>query len=199
MKAIKNVLVAALFCASFVTNSQTPLASGTAPAAATPEQKAAVKELLVAMNFKKMMSQTAAALLQSMPQIMEQMFLASETMSVEQKAEAIKLEAKSRDDTTKSMIEVYNDPQIVQGMEDIMARFYGSNFQVDEIKAITSFYNSPVGKKMLVTQPQFMQQVMPEIMSLITPRMQALMGKKAKDIAAQAEAQVKTGAARKTN
>jgi len=199
MKTIKNVLAAALVCASFIANSQTPLASGTAPAAATPEQKAAVKELLVAMNFKKMMSQTAGALAQNMPQMMEQVISASETMTVEQKAEAIKLEAKSRDGMRKSMIEVFNDPQIVQGMEDIMARFYGSNFQVDEIKAITAFYLSPAGSKMLSIQPQIMQQSMPEMMALITPRMNVFMSKMAKDIAEQAKAQVKTGVARETN
>jgi uncharacterized protein len=75
-----------------------------------------------------------------------------------------------------------------------MARAYGSNFAVDEIKAITAFYVSPAGKKMLATQPQLMQQTMPEIMNLITPRMKELMDKMAKDIAQQAKEQGKTSA-----
>jgi uncharacterized protein len=105
------------------------------------------------------------------------------------------LAAKSSETMTKSMIDIYNDPQIVQGMEDIMARAYGSNFAVDELKAITTFYASPAGKKMLATQAQIMQQTMPEIMALITPRMKELMEKMAKDIAAQAKEPGKTSAA----
>jgi uncharacterized protein len=197
MKAVKYVLVAAMVCVSATafaqTQAQTP---APAPVVVTPEQKAAVKELLDAMNFKKMMSQMAGAMAQNMPQMMDQMVAASDTsMTAEQKAEARKLAAKSSETMTKSMIEIYNDPQVVQGMEDIMARAYGSNFAVDEIKAITAFYSSPAGRKMLATQPQIMQQSMPEIMNLITPRMKELMSKMAKDIAEQAKEQSKTSAA----
>ncbi len=193
MKAIKYVLVALMMCASAVVFAQAPV---TAPAVVTPEQKAAVKELLEAMNFKKMMSQMAGAMTQNMPQIMEQMVAAGDaSLTTEQKAEVRKLATKASDSAMKAMLDIYNDPQIVQGMEDVMARAYGSNFAVDEIKAITTFYVSPAGKKMLATQPQIMQQTMPEIMALITPRMKEVMDKMVKDIAAQAKEQGKTSAA----
>lgn len=193
MKAIKYVLAyvvtATMLLASATVFAQTPAA---APAVVTPEQKAAVKELLEAMNFKKMMSQMAGAMAQNMPQMMDQMVAGLDSsMTAEQKAEVRKLTAKSSETMTKSMIDIYNDPQIIQGMENIMARAYGSNFAVDEIKAITTFYVSPAGKKMLDTQPQIMQQSMPEIMALITPRMKEVMSKMAKDIAEQAKAQSK--------
>ncbi len=193
MKAIKYVLVTAMLGAGAAAFAQTPT---TTPTAATLEQKAAVKELLDAMDFKKMMSQMAGAMAQNLPQIMDQMVIASDTsMTIEQKAEARNLAAKSSDTLMKSMVGIYNDPLIIQGMEDIMARAYGSNFAVDEIKAITMFYSSPAGKKMLATQPQIMQQSMPEIMALITPRMKEVMGKMAKEIAEQAKEQGKTSAA----
>jgi uncharacterized protein len=193
MKAIKYFLVAAMVCVSTAAFAQ---AQAPAPSVVTPEQKAAVKELLEAMNFKKMMSQMAGAMAQNMPQMMDQMVAATDTsMTAEQKAEARELAAKSSETVMKSMIDIYNDPQIIQGMEDIMARAYGSNFAVDEIKAITTFYLSPAGKKMLATQPQIMQQSMPEIMNLITPRMKEVISKMAKDIAEQAKEQGKTSAA----
>ena len=193
MKAIGYVLVAVMLCASAPVTAQTLAAT---PAVVTPEQKAAVKELLDAMNFKKMMSQMAAAMAQNMPQMMDQMASAIDTsMTAEQKAEARKLATKSSETVTKSVMDIYNDPQIIQGIEDIMARAYGSNFAVEEIKAITMFYSSPAGKKMLATQPQIMQQSMPEIMALTTPRMKEVMEKTAKDIAEQAKAQGKTSAA----
>jgi uncharacterized protein len=192
MKAIRYVLVASMLCAGAAAFAQTP---ATSPVV-TPEQKAAVKELLEAMNFKKMMSQMTGAMAQNMPQMIDQMVAGLDSsMTPEQKAEARKLAAKSSESATASMLDIYNDPQVLQGMEDIMARAYGSNFAVDEIKAITTFYNSPAGKKMLATQPQIMQQTMPEMMSLITPRMKEVMNKMAKDIAEQAKAQSNTGAA----
>ncbi len=193
MKAIKHVLVTAMLGASVAAFAQT---SATTPVIVTPEQKAAVKELLDAMDFKKMMSQMVGAMAQSMPQMMDQMVSASDTsMTAEQIAEARKLAAKSNESATKAIIDIYNDPQIVQGMEDIMARAYGSAFAVDEIRAITAFYSSPAGKKMLATQPQIMQQSMPEMMALITPRMREVMGKMAKDITERAKQQGKTSAA----
>ncbi len=193
MKAIKYVLVAAMVCVSAAVFAQT---SAPAPAVVSPEQKAAVKELLEAMNFKKMMSQMTGAMAQNMPQMMDQMVAGFDaSLTSEQKAEARKLASKASDSAMKAILDIYNDPQVVQGMEDIMARAYGSNFAVDEINAITTFYSSPAGKKMLATQPQIMQQSMPEIMNLITPRMKDVMSKIAKDIAEQAKEQGKTSAA----
>jgi hypothetical protein len=192
MKAIKYVLVTILLCASATAFAQT---LGTTPTVVTPEQKAAVKELLAAMDFKKMMSKMAGAMAHSMPQIVEQRFAASDTsLTAEKNAEARRLAAKSSETMTKSMIDLYNDPQIVQGMEDIMARAYSSDFAVDEIKAMTTFYSSPAGEKMLATQPQIMEQSMPEIMALIKPRMKEVMAKMATDIAEQAKQQDATSA-----
>jgi len=187
MKAARYVLVTVMLCASATAFAHT---SATTLIVVAPEQKEAVKELLDAMNFKKMMSQMAGAMAVNMPQMVDQMVAASDTsMTVEQKAEVRKLAAKSGETMTKSMIDLYNDPQIVQGMEDIMARAYGSNFAVDEIKAMTAFYSSLAGKKMLATQPQITQQSMPEIMALMAPRMKEVMAKMAKDIAEQAKQQ----------
>lgn len=187
MKAARYVLVTVMLCASATAFAHT---SAKTLIVVAPEQKEAVKELLDAMNFKKMMSQMAGAMAVNMPQMVDQMVAASDiSMTVEQKAEVRKLAAKSGETMTKSMIDLYNDPQIVQGMEDIMARAYGSNFAVDEIKAMTAFYSSSAGKKMLATQPQIMQQSMPEIMALMAPRMKEVMAKMAKDIAEQAKQQ----------
>ena len=187
MKAARYVLVTVMLCVSATAFAHT---SATTLIVVAPEQKEPVKELLDAMNFKKMMSQMAGAMAVNMPQMVDQMVAASDTsMTVEQKAEVRKLAAKSGETMTKSMIDLYNDPQIVQGMEDIMARAYGSNFAVDEIKAMTAFYSSSAGKKMLATQPQITQQSMPEIMALMAPRMKEVMAKMAKDIAEQAKQQ----------
>ena len=63
MKSLK-VVVAGLLLVSCTTMAQTP---------AEKEQKAAVKELLDAMNFKQIMSQMAGVMAQQMPQMLDQM------------------------------------------------------------------------------------------------------------------------------
>ena len=54
MKAARYVLVTVMLCASVTAFAHT---SATTLIVVAPEQKEAVKELLDAMNFKKMMSQ----------------------------------------------------------------------------------------------------------------------------------------------
>ena len=87
----------------------------------------------------------------------------------------------------QAMSEIYSDPEVIQGIESIMARMYAKNFSVDEVKAITAFYVSPAGKKTLTILPQMMQQTMPEMMGLLAPRMNATMTKMMDDIAEEAK------------
>ena len=188
MKAIKYFLVTMVVFASLCglsAQAQTPV-----PAAApivSSEQKAAVKALLDAMNFKQMMSQMAGAMSQNMPQMIGQMVATDPSLTAEQKVEARKLSAKSSESVSKVIVDIYNDPKVIQGMEEIMARMYARNFTIDEIKAITAFYVSPAGKKTLTVLPQVMQQTMPEIMGLVTPRVKEAMTKMTADITEQAK------------
>ena len=188
MKAIKYFLVTMVVLASVCglsAQAQTPVP--TAAPVVSNEQKAAVKALLDAMNFKQMMSQMATAMSQNMPQMIGQMATSDPSMTAEQKAEARKLSAKSSESVSKVIVDIYNDPRIIQSMEEIMARMYAKNFTIDEIKAITAFYVSPAGKKTLTVLPQVMQQTMPEIMGLVTPRVKEAMTKMTADIAEQAK------------
>lgn len=185
MKAIGYFLITTVVCAGLSVRAQTTVPP--AVPVVSHEQKTAVKALLDAMNFKQMMSQMASAMSQNMPQMIGQMATSDPSMTTEQKAEARKLSAKAGDSASKAIVEIYNDPKVVQGMEEIMARMYAKNFTVDEIKAITAFYVSPAGKKTLTVLPQMMQQTMPEIMGLVTPRVKDAMTKMTADIAEQAK------------
>ena len=160
------------------------------PTAVDGEQKTAVKELLDAMNFKQVLSQMGNMMTQQMPQIMEKMMESAPSiskMTPEEKVEARKMAQAASESSLKSLNDIYNDPQIVQGFEDIMARAYAKHFTTTEIKATTAFYTSPAGKKALTIMPQMMQETMPEIMAMMTPRMNAMMEKAAKDVVAQIE------------
>ena len=168
------------------------LAAGTvcaqAPAQVDVAQKAAVKELLDAMNFKQMMAQMSGPMMQRMSQMFDQMIEAtpsSSKLSPEQKDAARKAAQESAAKSSKAMTELYNDPTVIQAFEDIMARAYAKNFTTAEIKATTAFYTSPAGKKALTIMPQMMQETMPEIMAVIAPRMSAIMESATKEVASQ--------------
>jgi len=175
---VKNLvlLASALICwnvSAQVTPVKAPptLSSPSPSPAVTAEQKVAIAEMLESMNFKQMMSQMGAAMAQSIPQMTEKM---SEPMLAELSP---KEKAKMRAQTTKSaqarlqkMMAIYSEPAIISGMEDIMARLYLKRFSLDEIKAITVFYKSDAGKKLLSSTPQIMQESMPEMMGLLMPR-----------------------------
>ena len=182
MKILKRLVCALVFVAGG--------ALAQAPAPVDVEQRAAVKELLDAMNFKQVLLQMAGAMTQQMPQMLDQMldgFASKGKLTPEQKAEARKLAQQSQIGMSRQMTEMYNDPQLVQGFEDVMARAYAKHFTTAEIKATTVFYTSPVGKKALTIMPQMMQETMPEIMAMMSPRISAMMETVAGDVAAQVE------------
>lgn len=154
------------------------------------EQKAAVRELLDAMNFKQMMSQMAGAMSAQMPQMMDQLvdgMAGGAKLSAEQKAEAKKLAQEAGAGTSKRLMEIYNDAQFISGVEDIMSRAYARHFTTAEIKATVAFYTSPAGRKALTVMPQMMQETMPEMMALMSPRMNEVMESVAKDVVAKAK------------
>jgi uncharacterized protein len=180
MKSLKLLIVGLLFAASGAF-AQEPVSA---------EQKAAVKELLDAMNFKQTMSQMIGAMSSQMPQMMDQMIEGASKdsrLSAEQQADARKIAKDAQTSAYAEMTDLFKEPQFLQGIEDIMSRAYGKNFSVEEIKAITAFYLSPAGKKLLQSQPQVMQQVMPEMMALMSPRVSAIMEKTTKSVIAQVE------------
>ncbi len=159
-----------------------------APSPVDVAQKAAVKELLDALNFKQMMAQMSGPMLQQMPQMFDQMIEAapsSSKLSPEQKDAARKAAQESFARSMKATTELYNDPKVIEAFEDIMARAYAKNFTTAEIKATTAFYTSPAGKKALTIMPQMMQETMPEIMAVIAPRMSAIMESATKEVASQ--------------
>ncbi len=166
-----------------------------AQAQSSSETKVAVKELLDAINFKQVMSQMGNAMSQSAPQMMDQMIegVSSEKkLTPEQRAEARALAAVAKENASRDLQEIFKDPQVVQGMEDLMVRVYSKHFSLAEIQAITAFHMSPAGKKSLEIMPQVMQEVMPAMMGIMQPRMMAMMEKNAKNIVATAEKNKKT-------
>ena len=182
MKTLKYFLVALLVVLSVV--------AAQVSASADAVQRAAVKELLDAMNFKQLMSQVSGPMMQQMTQLTDDMVEKSTSKGSLAPEQVNDLRIAARESSAKSlkaMTDLYNDPQFVESFEDIMARAYARNFTLDEIKATTAFYVSPAGRKALTVMPKMMQETMPEIMAIIAPRMSAIMESTAKDVALQIE------------
>ncbi len=164
--------------------------SAHAPASVDAEQRAAVKELLEAMNFKQMVSQISGPMMQQMRQLSEDMVEKSSSRGNLTPGQVDELRSAARESSAKSfkaMTDLYNDPQFVESFEGIMARAYARNYTLDEIRATTAFYVSPAGKKILTVMPKMMQETMPEMMAIIAPRMSAITELTTKDMAAQIE------------
>ncbi len=182
--------------ASGVEPGQQPLAK--APAV-NEEQRAAINELLAAMNFKKTMSQMAGAVSQSMPQMMDQMidsFAKSRSeVNAQKKEEMRRLAREKRAVITQQIVDLYSDPEVILALEDTMGAAYAKRFSTPEIQKITAFYNSPEGRKFQNYLPEIMQEAMPQIMRHMTPRMTALLEKNAKEISAQIDAAAKPATA----
>ena len=202
MKTMKRgwLVTLSVICLGVATHVAAQTAAPAAPAAAplatvSAEQKAAVAALLDAMNFKQQMAQMSKMMAQSMPQMLEPLTAKlSSNLSPEQQANAREAAKKSMATSMDKVSEIYTDPAVVRGMEDIMARAYGKLFTVAEINSMTAFYKSDAGKKMMNSMPQLMQQTMPEMMGLIASRMQAMTEKIAKDAVEMASSTSKTQA-----
>ncbi len=184
---IKKCLFAALAVFALDGYAQTPAAE-----ALTVEKRVALAELLEVINFKQTMSQMTNSMIQAVPQAIAQSTTQlSMTLPPEEQAR-IREEAKAAMATSMQNISaLYTDPIIIQGMEDIMARAFAKHFSVVEIKHIAAFYKTEAGKKMLTVSPQLMQETMPEMMALVSPRMNEIIASTAK----QAVAKGKTGKA----
>ncbi len=178
---IKKCFIAAIAAVAFNAYAQTPAAE-----ALSDEKKAALAEMLEAINFKQTMSQMANGMIQAVPQAIAQTTTQlSLTLPPEEQAK-IREEANASMATSMQKIaELYSDPKIVGGMEDIMSRAYGRLFSIAEIRQITAFYKSEAGKKMLTTAPRMMQETMPEMMTLSAPMMNEIIANTAKQAVAK--------------
>jgi len=167
------VVVLASLAITFSVSAQSP-ADKQEPQ--SPELKAAVTEMLDAINFRQMMNQMSVAMAQSTPQMVEQLSsrMLEKLPPAEQKVAKEKAAVAAKAGAERAMA-LYRDPEIIKGMEDIMVRAYARRFSLVEIKSITAFYRSDAGKKMMSATPQMMQEMMPEIAALTSPKMNALM------------------------
>jgi hypothetical protein len=153
------------------------LASSAAIAAAPAnEAEVALKELLVAMKYKEMMTESMKQMLKNMPQVMMQASSSTIEKNTKLNAEQKKIAlGKAEKDIKKATIAVegiLTDPKLMDELEKEMVPLYAKYFKAEEIRQIAAFYKTPVGNKLLATFPQIMGESSMIAQKIVMPRVE---------------------------
>jgi hypothetical protein len=167
--------------AAFCTALMFALPSAQAQTAAPIDPAAAVKELLISMNYRELMNKSFEQLQQNMPAIMLQGATAAingnDKMSAAEKKSAIDEATKQIPAMAKVFGDTLRDPQMMEELFAEIAPLYSRHFTVAEIKQMSAFYKTPVGKKMLSLTPQIMSESMQISQKIVMPRVSAAIQK----------------------
>lgn len=173
-----NKLIAA-FCTALMFAFPSAQAQTAAPI--DPAAAAAVKELLISMNYRELMNKSFEQLQQNMPAIMLQGATAAingnDKMSPAEKKAAIDEATKQIPAMAKVFGDTLRDPQMMEELFAEIAPLYSRHFTVAEIKQMSAFYKTPVGKKMLSLTPQIMSESMQISQKIVMPRVSAAIQK----------------------
>ncbi|MCD2518793.1 DUF2059 domain-containing protein [Massilia sp. G4R7] len=155
-----------------------PAFAQTAPSA-NPQAVAATKAMLDAMEIRKNMVVMYSDMQKSLPAMMRQqtgaMIEADTTLNAAQKKDAMaKFEAKLPG-LAQAIGKIFSDPALIDEMIDEMVPLYANNYTVDEIKQLTAFYQSPVGRKMMTLMPKLAGESMAIGQRIMNPRIGKLM------------------------
>lgn len=147
--------------------------------AADAQSTAAVKTMFDAMEMRKNMTAMYAEMQKAMPAMMRQQVLAmiqaDPQLNAEQKKEAIAKAEQMLPGVAQAVNKVFNDPALIDEMLGEMVPLYANNYTVDEIKQLTTFYKSPVGRKMMTLTPKLSAEGMAIGQRIMTPRLGKLM------------------------
>ena len=178
---MKQIVAAALISLSFAMPAA--FAQSPAPAAAKvdPAAAAAVKELVEVMKLREMMQMSFKQMQQSMPQFMLQGATAAingnPKLNAAQKKAAIAEVEKELPQAAKAVADTMNDPKLMDELMAEMTPLYTKHFSADELRAMTAFYRSPVGVKVMQSMPQIMGESMQISQRVVMPRMAAMIEK----------------------
>jgi hypothetical protein len=177
------------------TSTKVPLVNGAGVAVsnktATPATLADAEEVFRVMRFDEMMNKMLDQQKKAMAPMFQQM-ISGKNMSADDKVAYGAFQQKVMDEMMGTML----NPEVRQDM----AKIYSQIFTKEELTGLTAFYVTPTGQALLAKQPEIQQ----KMMSVITPRMMAVMPKiqqMGKDFSAemQARKEANAGAAAKSN
>lgn len=180
MKNILLVVATAAALAGAPAFAAAPVATSTAAATAVdPQTAAAVQQMLEAMEVRKMMSASFAEMQKALPDMMRAQFTAvigaDPTLDADKKKAALAKAEQALPGAIETINRVFNDPALLDEMMAGMVPLYANNYTTAEIKELTRFYATPVGRKMLAVTPRLSAESMALGQRIVAPRLNKLM------------------------
>lgn len=179
---MKKFLVALTAAAAFAALPSPALAAPVAD----PQTTAAVKTMLDAMEVRKNMLAMYGEMQKAMPSIMRQqavgLIQADPKLSAEQKKEAVARVDRTLPGVVQSVGKIFSDPALVDEMITEMVPLYANNYTVAEIRQLTAFYQSPLGRKMMSLTPKLSTEAMTIAQRVVTPRLGKLLNDVMQDV-----------------
>ena len=163
---------AALF--SGVSQAQAPAAPAAAPVDMATDK--AVRELLVAIKYRETLTAAFAQVQKNAPQMILQMATnavnANSALDATQRKAALDKATKNVPEAVVGVNAIVSDPKLIDEMVTEIVPLYARHFTLAEIKAMTAFYKSPTGVKMLATMPRVQVEAMQATQKSVLPRIQ---------------------------
>ncbi|OON63877.1 hypothetical protein B0920_11185 [Massilia sp. KIM] len=150
-----------------------------AVAAPDAQTTAAVKAMLDAMEIKKVMAASFVQMEQQIPVMMRAQVMAAieadTSLSPEKRKEAIARVDQMVPRAAEAVGRLFRDPSLLDEMVNEMVPLYANHFTTAEIKELTAFYRSPLGRKMLANMPKLSAESMALGQRVVAPRLNGMM------------------------
>lgn len=174
---MKKILLA-VTCAAALAGAPS-LALAQAPAAPSAQEAAAVKELMDAMDVRKMMTASFNEMEKALPQMMRAQVTAvinaDPTASDEKKKAALEKIEQVLPGAAEAVNRMFRDPALIEEMMAEIGPLYARNYSVAELKQLSAFYRTPLGQKMLALSPRLAAESMAVGQKIVAPRLNGLM------------------------
>jgi uncharacterized protein len=173
---MKKILLAVTCAAALAGVPAFALAQTAAPNA---QEAAAVKELMDAMDVRKMMTASFNEMEKALPQMMRAQVTAvinaDPTASDEKKKAAVEKVEQVLPGAAEAVSRMFRDPALIDEMMAEIGPLYARHYSVAELKQLTAFYRTPLGQKMLALSPRLAAESMAIGQKIVAPRLNGLM------------------------
>jgi len=159
--------------------AQAPASGPAVAPVASPEADAAVKALLEAMDVRTMMAASFTEMEKALPAMMRAQVMneisADPGASEESRAQALARLDRFLPQAAEALNRVMRDPALIDAMLAEIGPLYARHYTVAELKQLTAFYGTPLGRKMLALSPRLGAESMAIGQKVVAPRLQALL------------------------
>ena len=174
-----TIVAAAVAAAPSFAVAQTAPAPVATAATVSPQANAAVKELLDAMDVRKMMTASFAEMEKALPQMMRAQMTAvinaDPGADAEKKKAALAKVEQVLPVASQAINRMFKDPALIDEMMVEIAPLYARNYTVAELKELTAFYRTPLGRKMMALSPRLSAESMAIGQRIVAPRLNGMM------------------------